>query len=417
MTKSFKTKAKRLFFDFYLFHISRFNRLLHSQPISLGDIAVPSLFTLYCRRSEVMKKLLHTFLPACLLAGAATASAADELHIYNWSDYIAEDTIENFEQATGIEVVYDVYDANEVMEAKLLAGRSGYDLIFPTARPFAERHIQAGLYQPLDKARLEGLDNLDPVIMDSLASIDENNAHLVPYMWGSSGIGYNVDKVREILGDDMPKDTWRLLFDPEIVAKLADCGVTLMDDPTEVLVAANIYRGADADDFSRDGIKAASEVVAAVRDDIRYFHSSQYINDLANGDTCVAHGYSGDVLQARDRAAEADNGVNIAYAVPSEGALVWTDVMAIPADAPNPDAAHAFISYLLKPEVIAPITDYVAYANANRAATKLVDEEIRNDPGIYPPEETQAKLQVTPTPSERQIRTLNRSWTRVKTGQ
>lgn len=363
-----------------------------------------------------MKKLFQTLLPSLLLTGA-TASAAQELHIYNWSDYIAEDTIENFETATGIDVVYDVYDANEVMEAKLLAGRSGYDLIFPTARPFAERHIKADLYQPLDKSQLEGLDNLDPVIMKSLASIDADNAHLVPYMWGSSGIGYNVEKVREVLGDDMPKDTWRLLFDPEIVAKLASCGVTLMDDPTEVLVAANIYRGADADDFSKAGIAGASETVAAVRPHIRYFHSSQYINDLANGDICVAHGYSGDVLQARDRAAEAGNGVEIAYAVPSEGALVWTDVMAIPADAPNPGPAHAFINYLLKPDVIAPITDYVAYANANRAATELVDEEIRNDPGIYPPANTQAKLQETPTPSEREIRTLNRSWTRVKTGQ
>ncbi len=363
-----------------------------------------------------MKKTLQTLLPSLLLT-AATASTAAELHIYNWSDYIAEDTIANFEQATGIDVVYDVYDANEVMEAKLLAGRSGYDLIFPTARPFAERHIQAELYQPLDKSKLEGLDNLDPVIMKSLASIDPDNAHLIPYMWGSSGIGYNVEKVREVLGDDMPKDTWRLLFDPEIVAKLADCGVTLMDDPTEVLVAANIYRGAQPDDFSKKGIEAASETVAAVRPHVRYFHSSQYINDLANGDICVAHGYSGDVLQARDRAAEAGNGVEIAYAVPSEGALVWTDVMAIPADAPNPGPAHQFINYLLKPEVIAPITDYVAYANANLAATELVDEEIRNDPGIYPPAETQAKLQVTPTPSEREIRTLNRSWTRVKTGQ
>ncbi|MBR9829298.1 MAG: polyamine ABC transporter substrate-binding protein [Oceanospirillales bacterium] len=365
--------------------------------------------------NTLLKKFKH-LLPALLLTGAA-ASSADELHVYNWSDYIAEDTLAGFEQQTGIKVIYDVYDANEIMEAKLLAGRSGYDLIFPTARPFAERHIKAGLYQPLDKSQLSGLDNLDPVLMNSLASIDAGNAHLIPYMWGSSGIGYNVTKVREILGDDMPTDTWRLLFDPEIVAKLADCGVTLMDDPTEVLVAANIYRGAAADDFSRDSIKAASATVSAVRPHVRYFHSSQYINDLANGDTCVAHGYSGDVLQARDRAAEADNGVEIAYVVPAEGALVWTDVMAIPADAPNPAAAHRFINYLLQPDVIAPITDYVAYANANLAATALVDAEIRNNPGIYPPAETRAKLLVTPTPSERQIRDLNRSWTRVKTGQ
>ncbi|MBA4501089.1 polyamine ABC transporter substrate-binding protein [Marinobacterium marinum] len=365
-----------------------------------------------------MKKIFNGFkyLLSTLVLTSSTAQAAEQLHIYNWSDYIAADTIKQFEQKTGIDVVYDVYDANEVMEAKLLAGRSGYDLIFPTARPFAERHIKAGLYLPLDKQQLQGLDNLDPAIMSSLAEIDADNAHLIPYMWGSSGIGYNVKKVREILGDDMPLDSWRLLFDPEIVARLASCGVTLMDDPTEVLVAANIYRGAETDDFSKASIKAASEVVTGVRSHIRYFHSSQYINDLANGDICVAHGYSGDVLQARDRAAEAGNGVEIAYVVPAQGALMWTDVMAIPADAPNPTAAHAFINYLLQPEVIAPITDYVAYANANLAATEQVAADIRENAGIYPPAATRAKLKITPTPSERQIRDLNRSWTRVKTG-
>nr|WP_275424694.1 polyamine ABC transporter substrate-binding protein [Marinobacterium sediminicola] len=355
-------------------------------------------------------------LPALMLSGAA-ASSAEELHVYNWSDYIAEDTIAQFEQQTGIKVVYDVYDSNEVLEAKLLAGRSGYDLAFPTARPFADRHIKAGLYQPLDKSKLSNLGNLDPVIMASLADIDADNKHLVPYMWGTTGIGYNVNKVREILGDDMPLDTWRLVFDPEIVAKLAECGVSLMDDPTEVFVAARAYKGLPTDDFSKSAINEAADTISAIRPHIRYFHSSQYINDLANGDLCVAHGYSGDVLQARDRAAEAGNGVEVAYAVPSEGAVVWTDVMVVPADAPNPAAAHQFIDFLLKPEVIAPITNYVAYANANTAATDLVDEEIRNDAGIYPPEQTREKLIVLKTPSEREMRDMNRTWTRVKTGQ
>lgn len=359
---------------------------------------------------------LKKLLPALMLSAATTASA-EELHVYNWSDYIAEDTIATFEQQTGIKVVYDVYDSNEVLEAKLLAGRSGYDLAFPTARPFADRHIKAGLYQPLDKSKLTNLGNLDPVILQSLVDIDANNAHLVPYMWGTTGIGYNVKKVREILGDDMPLDTWRLVFDPEIVAKLARCGVTLMDDATEVFVAANAYRGTATDDFGKASLEGAANTLMAVRPHIRYFHSSQYINDLANGDICVAHGYSGDLLQARDRASEAGNGVEIAYAVPSEGAVVWTDVMVIPADAPNPDAAHKFINYLLQPEVVAPISNFVAYANANTAATELVDEAIRNDPGIYPPEQTRAKLIVIKTPSERQIRDMNRSWTRVKTGQ
>ena len=350
------------------------------------------------------------------MLSCSAVSTAETLNVYNWSDYIAEDTLARFEQQTGIKVIYDVYDSNEVLEAKLLAGRSGYDLAFPTARPFADRHIKAGLYQPLDKSKLTHIGNVDPVIQQSLVDIDPNNAHLVPYMWGTTGIGYNVKKVREILGDDMPLDSWRLVFDPEIVARLAGCGVTLMDDATEVFIAANAYRGSATDDFSKASIEGAAKTVQAVRPLIRYFHSSQYINDLANGDICVAQGYSGDILQARDRATEAGNGVEVAYAVPAEGAVVWTDVMAIPADAPNPDAAHRFINYLLQPEVIAPISNHVAYANANAAATALVDETIRNDPGIYPPAQTRDNLIVIKTPSERQTRDMNRSWTRVKTG-
>lgn len=347
----------------------------------------------------------------------ATGSvAAEELHVYNWSDYIAEDTVSNFEEKTGIKVVYDVYDSNEVAEAKLLAGRSGYDLVFPTARPFADRHIKAGLYRKIDKAALTNYANLDQVILKSLTDIDPGNEYLVPYMWGTTGIGINVDKVKEILGDDMPLDTWSLLFDSEVVSKLSACGVSLMDDSTEVLTAARAYLGKPVDDFSNAAIDEAADVVNGVRQYVRYFHSSQYINDLANGDTCVAHGYSGDVLQARDRAAEAENGVNIAYVVPSEGAVVWTDVMVIPADAPNPAAANKFINYLLDPEVVAPITNYVAYANANTAATDLVDPEIRDDAGIYPPEQTRERLVVLKTPSEREMRTMNRAWTRIKTG-
>lgn len=358
-----------------------------------------------------------SLLAALVLASSFKVSAAPELHVFNWSDYIAEDTVANFASDTGIKVTYDVYDSNEVLEAKLFAGSSGYDLIFPTARPFADRHIKAGIYQRLDKTRLTHLGNLDPVITASLSDIDPGNQYLVPYMWGTTGIGYNVDKVKAILGDDMPLDSWRLLLDPAIVSRLAACGVSLMDDPTEVFVAARAYQAKNTDDFSKAAIDEAAAVIMGVRPHIRYFHSSQYINDLANGDICVAHGYSGDVLQARDRAAEANNGVNIAYAVPAEGAVVWTDVMAIPKDAPNPAAAHQFINYLLKPEVIAPITNYVSYANANSQATALVDEEIRNDPGIYPSQETRNKLLVLKTPSEKETRNMTRVWTRVKTGQ
>jgi len=346
---------------------------------------------------------------------AATTVSAEQLHIYNWSDYIANDTIANFEQVTGIKVTYDVYDSNEVLETKLFAGHSGYDVVFPTARPFAARHIKAGMYLPLNLALLPNLNNIDPIILKSLSSIDPHNQYLVPYMWGTTGIGYNVKKVKAILGDDMPLDTWRLIFDPNIVKKLAGCGVTLMDDATEVFAAVRAYSHKDPDNYSYSAIQDAATVVKKVRPYIKYFHSSQYINDLANGDVCVAQGYSGDVLQARDRAAEAKNGVVIAYAVPVEGAVIWSDVMAIPKDAKNVKQAHTFINYLLQPKVIANITNTVAYANANKNSAAFIDKKIINDPGIYPSNATRKKLLVLKTPTDRQTRDMNRVWTRIKT--
>jgi putrescine transport system substrate-binding protein len=360
---------------------------------------------------------LKTFFASLLLGAAVQASAQEELHIYNWSDYIAEDTLERFQQESGIKVMYDVYDSNEVLEAKLLAGHSGYDLVFPTARPFADRQIKAGIFQPLDKAKLSNYANLDPVILGSLADIDTDHAHLAPYMWGTTGIGINLTKVRELLGDEAPLDSWSLVFDPAVTAKLASCGISLMDDPTEVLVAARAYLGKAPNDYSTAALDEAAAVLNAVRPNIRYYHSSQYINDLANGDLCVAHGYSGDVLQAKARAEEAGNDVEIAYLVPREGAVVWTDVMAIPADAPNAAAAHAFINFLLRADVIAPISNYVAYANANAAATELVDEAVRQNPGIYPPQATRERFITLKTPSNRETKAINRLWTRIKTGQ
>ena len=353
---------------------------------------------------------------ASLLVPPGSANAAEKVHVYNWNDYIADDTIENFQRSSGIEVSYDVYDSNDVLEAKLLPGHSGYDLVFPTARPTAERHIAAGLYQPLDKSRLSNYHNLDPQILQSLLDVDPGNRYLVPYMWGTTGIGINVAKVQAILGDDQPLDSWNLLFDPKIAAKLASCGIAMIDDPIDVFGSVWAFLGKDTADVSTAAMEEATAVVAKVRPYVRYFHSSQYINDLANGDICIAQGYSGDILQARDRAEEADNGVTIVYLVPTEGAVMWTDVMAIPVDAPNPSAALTFINFLLLPEVIAGITDYVAYANANSASTPLVDEAIRLDPGIYPPPATRHKLFAMPTPSERQLREMNRLWTRIKTG-
>ena len=344
---------------------------------------------------------------------AATVLAEPVVHLYNWNDYFAEDTLANFQERTGIRPVLDLYDANEILEAKLLAGSSGYDLVFPTARPFAARHIQAGLYRELDRDKLPGWDNLDPGILKSLAEIDPGNRYLVPYMWGTSGIGMNVAKVTAALGVE-PENTWGLLLDPDQAGKLAGCGIALLDDPIEVYAAALAYLGKDPNSTDQGDLDAAQELLRKIHPHVRYFHSSQYISDLANGDICIAMGYSGDVLQAQTNAEEADNGVEIAYLIPREGAMLWTDVMAIPKDAPHPDNAHAFIAYLLDPKVIADASNYVYYANANLAADKHLDEELRADEGIYPPAEVKARLVVPSQRSEKDIRSLNRMWTRLK---
>ena len=352
-----------------------------------------------------------------LLAACDSKHHARELHVYNWSDYIGKDTISNFEKQTGIKVTYDVYDSNEVLESKLLAGKSGYDVVFPTARPFADRQIKAGIYRKLDKSVLTNFNNLDPAILQSLSDIDPEHEYLAPYMWGTTGIGYNVEKVKAILGEEMPLDSWRLLFDPVIVKKLSACGVTLMDDPTEVFVAARIYGNKSTRDFSPAALREAADIVKSVRPSIRYFHSSQYINDLANGDICVAMGYSGDVLQARSRAKEAGNNTQIAYIAPSQGAVFWNDSMMIPKDAPHPDEALLFINYMLDPKVIADVSNTISYANANATATSLMAPEITGDPAIYPQAETRQHFITVKTPSEDQAREMNRIWTEVKTGQ
>ena len=359
--------------------------------------------------------------PADTAGGAAPAPAAPAaedavLHVYNWSDYVAEDTIERFTAETGIRVVYDVYDANEILEAKLMAGASGYDLVFPSARPFAQRHVAAGIYQPLKRDALANYGNLDPAILAGLAGIDAGNAHLVPYMWGTTGIGINVQKVKAALGEDHPLDSWSLLFDPATVAKLKDCGVAILDDEQEGFGAALLSLGRNPNAVQPDDVEVVSALYAGVRPSVRYFNSSKYIDDLANGDICIAMGYSGDVFQARDRAEEAGNGVEIGYIIPKEGALRWVDVMAIPTDAPHPSNAHRFIDFLLRPDVIAGITEYVSYANPNTASIAQLDPEIANDPGIYPPAEVMAKLVDPATLDDAAQRERVRAWTSIKSG-
>lgn len=352
---------------------------------------------------------------AAMLSALPALAQQRVVNVYNWSDYIAEDTIARFEAATGIRVVYDVYDSNETLEAKLLAGRSGYDVVVPTSHYLA-RQIRAGLYRPLDRDKLPNLAGMDEGLMARAAVYDPGNAHGVIYQWGTTGIGYNVDKVAERLGADAPTDSWALIFDPANAAKLADCGISLLNESNDVLQTALNYLGLDPMSQREADLEKAAELLMAVRPFVRYFHSSQYISDLANGETCVAMGWSGDVLQAQSRAIEAGNGVDVAYSIPKEGALIWFDMMAIPADAPNPDAAHAFINFVLEPEIMAGITNYVYYPNAVAASKPLVNPEILEDPTIYPPPEVQEKLFASAIRDPRIERTVTRLWTRVTTG-
>ncbi len=345
-----------------------------------------------------------------------TTAPAALLHVYNWSDYVAEDTISEFERETGIRVIYDVYDSNEMLEAKLVTGGSGYDVVFPSARPFAQRQIAAGIYARLNRDSLTNLTNIDPALTASLNDVDPGNVHTVPYMWGTTGLGINVAKVKEALGEDVALDSWDLLFDPDNAAKLAKCGISVLDDDQETFGAALIWRGEDPNSDDPALTETVKSVYAAIRPSIRYFNSSKYIDDLANGDLCLAMGYSGDVLQARDRAEEAGNGIEIEYIIPHEGALRWIDLMAIPKDAPHAANAHAFINYLLHPQVIAEITGYVGYANPNLAATELVDTDIAGDPGIYPPAEVIAKLVDPVSLPEALQRERVRAWTSIKSG-
>ena len=353
-----------------------------------------------------------------LAALAALPAAAQEevVNVYNWSDYIAEDTIAKFEAATGIKVVYDVFDSNETLEAKLLTGNSGYDVVVPTSG-YLRRQIEAGVYQPLNKELLPNLANMDPALMDSAAAYDANNEYAVIYMWLTTGIGYDVAKVAERLGEGAPVDSWSMVFDPANAEKLADCGIAWLDSPSDLMPSALAYLGLDPTSDAPADMEKAAELLTAVRPYIRYFHSSQYISDLANGEICVAVGFSGDIFIAADRAVEAGTGVEIAYSIPKEGALLSFDMMAIPADAPNPENAHAFINFIMEPQITADITNFVFYANANTAAMPLVEPEIANDPAIFPTEEVKANLFPAVTHDARTDRLITRLWTTLKTGQ
>ena len=352
---------------------------------------------------------------AATTAIAQAAAAQDRVvNVYNWSDYIDQSILDEFTEETGIEVVYDVFDSNEFLETKLLAGNAGYDVVVPTGT-FLARQIQAGVFRELDKSQLSNLDNMWGEIEERVAANDPGNAHSVNYMWGTTGIGYNVEAVRERLGQD-EVTSWDVVFDPEIAAQFEDCGITLLDAPEELIPAALNHLGLDPDSRDPGEIERAGEVLEAVRPYVRQFDSSAYISGLANGDVCLAVGWSGDVFQAADRAAEADNGVEVGYSIPEEGALMWFDQLAIPADAPHPEEAHAFIDYMMRPEVIAKASNYVYYANGNEASKPLLEEDVAGNPAIYPSDEVMERLYITTPVDPRTQRVFTRTFTDVKTG-
>ncbi|KPX37932.1 Putrescine-binding periplasmic protein [Pseudomonas savastanoi pv. glycinea] len=364
-----------------------------------------------------MKKFGKTLLALSLMGVVAAAAQADDkvLHVYNWSDYIAPDTVAKFEKESGIKVVYDVFDSNETLEAKLLAGKSGYDIVVPSNN-FLAKQIKAGVYQELDKSKLPNWKNLNESLLKAVSVSDPDNKHAFPYMWGSIGIGINPDKVKAALGADAPVNSWDLLFKPENAAKLKSCGISFLDSPTEMLPIALHYLGYPTDSQDKKQLAEAEALFMKIRPSIGYFHSSKYISDLANGNICVAVGYSGDIYQAKSRAAEAGGKVKVAYNIPKEGAGSFYDMVAIPKDAENVEGAYKFMTFLMKPEIMAEITNAVRFPNGNAAATALVDKEITSDPGVYPPADVQAKLYaIADLPAATQ-RIMTRSWTKIKSG-
>ncbi|KPZ15346.1 Putrescine-binding periplasmic protein [Pseudomonas amygdali pv. ulmi] len=364
-----------------------------------------------------MKKFGKTLLALSLMGVVATAAQADDkvLHVYNWSDYIAPDTVAKFEKESGIKVVYDVFDSNETLEAKLLAGKSGYDIVVPSNN-FLAKQIKAGVYQELDKSKLPNWKNLNESLLKAVSVSDPDNKHAFPYMWGSIGIGINPDKVKAALGADAPVNSWDLLFKPENAAKLKSCGISFLDSPTEMLPIALHYLGYPTDSQDKKQLAEAEALFMKIRPSIGYFHSSKYISDLADGNICVAVGYSGDIYQAKSRAAEAGAKVKVAYNIPKEGAGSFYDMIAIPKSAENVEGAYKFMTFLMKPEIMAEITNAVRFPNGNAAATALVDKEITSDPGVYPPADVQAKLYAIADLPLATQRIMTRSWTKIKSG-
>jgi putrescine transport system substrate-binding protein len=373
------------------------------------------------RRTAILA--LACLLPLCGCGGggksagtaAGGAGGAKVLNLYIWSDYLAPNTLADFEKQTGIKVHTAYYDTNETLETKLLAGSSGFDIVVPTASYF-ERQIKAGAYLTLDKSKLPNLKNMDSELMAKVAPNDPDNGHGVIYLWGTNGIGYN-EKMVKALMPDAPLDSWRLVFDPAVASKVAKCGISLLDSPAEMLRAVYSYLGKNPNSQSADDLAQAEAVLSKIRPYIRNFSSSEYIEALANGDLCISVGYNGDVLQARDRAREANKGTEIKYIVPKEGSILWFDMLGTPKDAPDPESAYAFMNYMMTPQVIADVSNFKRYANANAASQPLLLPAVKDDPAIYPPPEQRQKLALQKADSPEQTRAITRVWQKFKTGQ
>lgn len=349
-------------------------------------------------------------------AAAPTQEAPEEkvLNIFTWPDYIGPNTIADFENEYGIKVNYDTYDSTEMAEARLLAGRTGYDVVDHAER-YSARLIPIGVYQPLDKSKLTNWKNLDPKILEKLQAADPGNRHGVPYMWGTTGFTYNVRMIHERM-PDAPVTSGDMIFKPEIARRFADCGISFLDEPTDVIPMVLLYLGRDPNSVDPKDLADVEKVLKGVRPYIRYFSSAKMLIDLPNEEVCIAMSWSGDYAQAMYRAAEAGRPVKLAYSIPSEGTLAWFDLWFIPADAPHPQNALLFLNYMLRPQVIADCSNEVRYAAPNLPAMALLNPEVRDDPAIYPPEEIRRGMHVAALHDPKLERLRSRLWSRVKTG-
>jgi putrescine transport system substrate-binding protein len=371
--------------------------------------------TQQARRRGVVRLAVLAIVAISLTAAAPAGAEQPVLNIYNWSDYIAPNTVPDFEKATGIKVNYDTYDSNETLEAKLAAGNSGYDLVGPSLTPFLARQVKGGFYQALDKSKLPNYEHLNNELLARMAPFDKDNAHAIPWMTATTALGYNAEQVKQRM-PEAPVDSLKLLFDPEVLAKFKDCGISMLDTPVDVFPAALNYLGLNPDSQNPADLQKAADLLTKIRPFIRKFDSSEYINDLANGDLCIAWGYSSDINLARRRAAEVGKGVTVVTALPKEGTERYIDTLAIPKDAPHPDAAYKFLNYIMDPKVIADTVNTIYVQSGNGDAGPFIKPEILKDPAIYPPEALEKKIFAISASSPEIDRLRTRLWTKLKTG-